>query len=140
VASYLLTEELRSRIERELAQGVRQDAVANRCGVGHRTLRRWIAEGLIKPTRTLKPVEPAREQPPEPPPEPQKLSERIAQAEPGLVGAVVEAAQRGHWQAAAWMLERSFPERWARREAKPEPKTTGPFSEVDELARRRRAQ
>jgi hypothetical protein len=36
-----------------------------------------------------------------------------AEAETMKVGRIVQAAQNGRWQAAAWWLERKHPERWA---------------------------
>jgi hypothetical protein len=59
---------------------------------------------------------------------------------------IVASAARESWQAAAWMLERTAPERWARvtqRETareleKAETSKSDPFAEVDELASRRR--
>jgi hypothetical protein len=64
--------------------------------------------------------------------------ERLEQAEPGLVLAIAKAAQRGNWQAAALLLERRWPERWAKREPGPAPDPADAFAEVDELAARRR--
>ena len=60
--------------------------------------------------------------------------------------AVIATAARTSWQAAAWMLERRHPERWARlsqreKEETPAPAPAGladPFAEVDELAARRK--
>lgn len=57
--------------------------------------------------------------------------------------AVISAAAPENWQAAAWILERSYPERWARlsqrEKAEPEPqeKPQDPFAEADEIAQRR---
>ena len=65
------------------------------------------------------------------------------QMEPGLVVAIAKAAQRGNWHAAAWLLERRWPERWGRpteRAGRWPPPTQDEFAEVDELAARRRAQ
>jgi hypothetical protein len=58
--------------------------------------------------------------------------------------AIVVAEAKTNWRAAAWLLERKYPERWARvardRQASPPaPDAADPFAEVDELARRRRA-
>lgn len=59
------------------------------------------------------------------------------------VAAIAHAA-REQWQAAAWLLERTYPDRWARvsqrSEPEPAPKVidpADPFAEVDELAARR---
>lgn len=57
---------------------------------------------------------------------------------------IIAAAARDNWQAAAWLLERRWPERWARASQRDKGKTSGdtrpgdPFAEVDELATRRR--
>ena len=59
---------------------------------------------------------------------------------------VISQAAKTHWQAAAWLLERRYPDRWARvsqrgdTAATPEPVAApdDPFTEVDELAARRR--
>jgi len=46
------------------------------------------------------------------------IKKAIAEGEAALVG-VVQRATPKHWQAAAWLLERRWPERWARREPPP---------------------
>jgi hypothetical protein len=60
--------------------------------------------------------------------------------------AVIANAARENWQAAAWILERGSPERWARpsqrteddRASAPPETARDAFTEVDELAQRRR--
>lgn len=64
--------------------------------------------------------------------------------------AAIAAAARENWQAAAWLLERQYPERWGRvsvrvrdapEDAAPPTRVVDPddpFAEVDELADRRR--
>jgi hypothetical protein len=70
-----------------------------------------------------------------------------ATGEVANVAAIANAA-RESWQAAAWLLERQYPERWGRVSVRvrddvpapepiPEP-AADPFAEVDELAQRRR--
>jgi len=122
-----LTPDLRIQVERELAAGATQAVVAQRAGVSARTLRKWLAAGKVTPHVE---AQPAASEP---------LAIRLERAEPGLVASVIAAAQRGHWQAAAWLLERSFPERWGRKEVAAPAPPKDRFSEVDELATRRRA-
>jgi hypothetical protein len=60
-------------------------------------------------------------------------------SEVGLVEYVARGAET-NWRAAAWLLERRYPERWGPG-AKPEsavPRERDPFAEIDELAVRRR--
>ena len=134
-----LTPELRVDLERQLADGVPVVVLAQRFGVGRRTLGRWIGDGRVV-RRQLAPA-------PDPAVEELSLDERLEKAEPGLLAAVLAASQRGSWQAAAWILERRWPERWARpprRQEEPsqsaEPIADDPFGEVDELAARRRGE
>jgi transposase len=134
-----LTPELRAELERDLAAGVPVAVLAQRQGISRRTLGRWIAGGRVV-RRQLAPA-------PDPAVEELSLDERLEKAEPGLLAAVLAASQRGSWQAAAWILERRWPERWARpprRQEEPitpsEPVADDPFQEVDELAARRRGE
>ena len=67
------------------------------------------------------------------------LIAQLANYEEGLVAAIVGSARGGSWMAAAWILERAFPQRWGRRDG------TGPvprdsFTRLDEVAERRRRQ
>ena len=61
-----------------------------------------------------------------------------ATSEPRLLVYIARAAQT-NWRAAAWLLERRHPERWALGAEPDRPPMAGdPFAEVDELAARRR--
>jgi transposase len=135
----LLTPELRAQLERELADGHPIAVAAQRHGLGRRTLTRWISEGLVVRRR----LAPAPD--PEPVPTEELLDAKLAKAEVGLVGVIAAAAQRGSWQSAAWILERRWPERWARppqrtapENVPPAPAAGDPFAEIDMLAERRR--
>jgi hypothetical protein len=78
-----------------------------------------------------------------------RVEQARAQGEARAVAQIAQAAATS-WQAAAWMLERQYPERWGRvsvryrDEEGPPPAAavpvdqTDPFAEVDELAERRR--
>jgi hypothetical protein len=50
---------------------------------------------------------------------------------------VLEAAEQGEWQAARWLLERKWPERWAYRGVKQPPEPAVSSSRLDELAKQR---
>ena len=59
--------------------------------------------------------------------------------------ALIANAAKTQWQAAAWLLERRYPDRWARPSQRdkdegpaPAPAARDPFAEVDELAQRRK--
>jgi hypothetical protein len=61
--------------------------------------------------------------------------------EPWLVGQITAAAAT-NWRAAAWLLERRYPERWGLRSRSTSERSrsivSDVFAEVDELAARRR--
>jgi len=44
------------------------------------------------------------------------VQEATAKAEQKYVGVITDAANKGTWYAAAWWLERRYPDRWGRRE------------------------
>lgn len=82
----------------------------------------------------------------------ERVDEAKAHAEARSVAAIANAS-RDNWQAAAWLLERMYPERWGRVSVRMRDTSTDtpaeetadpddPFSEVDDLAaaRRRRVQ
>jgi hypothetical protein len=78
------------------------------------------------------------------PPEQQAVLDQ-ALAEPRLVALVAQAANRGTWRAAAFLLERHYPERWGPQRAVrgdlPRPLIDDEgdaFAEVDQLAELRR--
>jgi hypothetical protein len=63
---------------------------------------------------------------------------RRAEHEGILVAQLGRAAARGSWRAAAWMLERQYPERWALPADPPAPEDADGVDALDELAERRR--
>ena len=73
-------------------------------GIGYTTLRRWIAKA----------------DDPDSPPEYLEFKEALekarADAEVGALAKIQKAASEGAWQASAWYLERSRPEKWSRRD------------------------
>jgi transposase len=127
--STLLTDELRADVERELAAGVPVAVAAQRVGVGRRTLTRWLARGDVVRRRLASAPEPVADI--------VSLDDRLAPAEPGLVAVIFAAAQRGSWTAAAWVLERRWPERCSRppqrQPVQTEPEGDDPFAFLDEV-------
>lgn len=64
-----------------------------------------------------------------------------------LVAVIEEAAEGGSWNAAAWLVERRWPERWLKPTTRPSASTDAveaerepedPFGAVIDLARRRK--
>jgi hypothetical protein len=121
-----LDDELRGRVERELSTGAALPVVCKRTGAKQQSLERWLRDGKVVRRRlecapASVPVE--------------ELSE------PELVDAIGAAAEPGSWRAAAWLLERRWPERWAKpgpRPAKPGPETPDPFADIIDISRHRR--
>jgi transposase len=129
-----LDEDVVARLLQVLRVGGYPEAAAEVAGIHAATYYRWMARG-----------EAAGDEPKDAPF--RDFRERVEQAraegETRNVAIIAQAAQT-QWQAAAWLLERQFPERWARpaprEHAKPEPTTAvdDPFAEVDQLAEVRR--
>jgi hypothetical protein len=143
----VLTPERRERIESELADGIPIAIVAQNVGVGRSTLHEWLSSGRV--VRRVTSADPAPLELVQGSPaengSPDSLEERLRDVEPGLVAVLVNAAQRGSWQSAAWLLERIDPSRWAKPsrtralEERPRiPLADDPFREIDQLAARRR--
>lgn len=127
-----LTPELTDRLVAVLRTGNYIEVACRAVGLPPRTFRDWMARGASGDRRDLI-YRGFRE----------RVEEARALGEVALVREVQQAA-RENWQAAAWMLERSYPERWARLSQRPQAedpapaeKPADPFDEVDELAQRR---
>jgi len=80
------------------------ETAARYAGISYPTLRRWI----------LKADDPSA--PPEYVEFKEALEKARADAEVASLAKIQKAAGEGAWQAAAWYLERSWPERWGRRD------------------------
>lgn len=130
-----LTREVADRIVRILAAGGYVQTAAVAAGITVHQLEKWLARGrpdgddpLDEPHRELR----------------ARIEQARAEGETRNVALIAQAALT-NWQAAAWLLERQYPERWARpsqREtaapsAPPARDPSDPFAEVDELAQRR---
>lgn len=131
----ILNDELASRIVAVLRAGGHVETAATVAGVARARISEWMRRG-----------DPAGNEPRDAPF--RRFRERVEQAraecEARNVALITQAATQ-NWQAAAWLLERSYPERWARPSQRgdlaPTAEPAAPadaFSEVDDLASRRR--
>jgi len=97
-----LTKEVQERIIQAVSAGNYLDTAAQYAGIDGSTMRRWVAKGEAPSA-----------------PEPYRsfctaLKSARAAAEVRSVALINQAASGGTWQAAAWYLERSYPDRWGR--------------------------
>lgn len=131
-----MTEEIVSQILVLLRQGNYIGTVCQAVGLPRRTFGEWMARGKSDSPDDSIYVD-FREQ----------VTQARAVGEARSVASIVTAS-KDDWKAAAWLLERQYPERWGktsvrmRDEAPPEPEAEvapedDPFAEVDELAERR---
>jgi hypothetical protein len=95
-----LTPEITAILAEAIRAGGTREAAAARAGIGPSTLYDWLKRGDTGDERY------------------QEFSEAIKKAEADLeakaLGLILDAAGKS-WQAAAWLLERRFPDRWGRR-------------------------
>jgi hypothetical protein len=108
-----LDEQMHEKIVRDLRRGSYQKVAAQKAGIGWSTFTAWISRGEMEEARVAEGFDPIESE--------QKylLFKRDvdiarAAAEIEAVGEVRDAGKNGSWQASAWFLERSFPQRWAR--------------------------
>lgn len=133
----LLTPETAQRVVDALKAGNFLDTAAAYVGVNRKSLHEWLKKGRAKGAR-----------------DPYRgfvvqVDEAMAQAEVMFAARIANAAgDPRHWTAAAWMLERRWPDRWAKRDrVEHTGKDGGPIKteqvlheldeRMDELAKRR---
>jgi hypothetical protein len=127
-------EELGSRVVQVLRAGGYVETAASVAGVTRSRLNVWLRRG--DPAGTDPGDQVFRDFR-------RRVDQARAEGETRNVALIVQAAAT-NWQAAAWLLERSFPDRWARpsqREHEPLPAPSpdeDPFADVVDLAQRRR--
>jgi hypothetical protein len=132
-AAPLISEVIIAKLEASLREGNYVQTAVKASGISHGSFYNWMKRGLSSaPEDKLY----------------RELRERVerarAEGEQMLVGSIATRALTD-WRAAAWLLERGYPEHWVRASvnARPnedddEPPTQAdPFAEVDELAERR---
>jgi transposase-like protein len=137
----LLTPERIEQLVAVLRAGNYIGVAARAAGVGERTLREWMQRGTSDAERE-RPFREFRE----------RVEAALSEGEVRNV-ALIAAAASENWLAAAWLLERHFPERWSKASTRvrlptvpPEEQSTAPaaseldeFAELDELAAKRLA-
>ena len=139
----ILTAELTERLCTILRAGNYLHVALRATGLGRSTFHLWMQRGKSYGARDALFHE-FREQ----------VSRARAEGEVRNVARIAAAAAES-WQAAAWLLERQYPQRWGRpttrsisvdptpqdeTPARKQTSTPDPFAEIDELATRRRAQ
>lgn len=130
------TPEVIERIVSLLAAGNYEGTTAAAAGITPKTFYVWLRRGAPDGRAADRPYRDFRH----------RVERAQSEGEARNVALIARAAT-DNWQAAAWLLERRYPERWARPSqrgqqepaAEPEP-AADPFSEVDELAQRRTSQ
>jgi transposase len=127
-----------AQLEQLIRAGTTIDVAAAAIGVSRSTIYGWLKQGeKARPgtaARTLR----------------DRVEQARAESESLLVARVGQAAAKGSWQAAAWLLERRWPERWMKPTERPLPEAAptpaaderdldqDPFAEIVDLAQRRR--
>jgi hypothetical protein len=94
---------MREKIIQAIALGLTYERACGLAGVSYQSLRNWIARGGQETEGEYFDFLDA-------------LKKAEAQAEAVCLQRIHKAAQGGQWQAAAWILERRYPEQWGRRE------------------------
>jgi hypothetical protein len=108
-----LTPQVHECIVECIKAGSYQVVAAHSAGIGMTTFRTWLERGEMEEARIAEGFDPN-------PDEAKFLQFKKdveiarAQAEIESVEVVRQAGRNGTWQAAAWYLERSFPQRWSK--------------------------
>jgi hypothetical protein len=126
------TPELIAKVSAILRTGAYLDTAAEAAGIDVDTFAQWLTKGAKQRSGPYRDLHAA-------------VQRARAEGEATHVALIAQSA-RDNWQAAAWLLERQYPDRWARASQRGEgaPRQHAPsagadaFAEVDELARHRK--
>ena len=100
-----LTEEVQTRIVQLIRAGNTVEVAAKTAGISEATFYGWLARAEAEASkRAGVPFVEFRA----------AVLQARAEAEAMLVTRIAKAAGNGSWAAAAWLLERRFPQRWAK--------------------------
>ncbi len=112
-SSPLLTQGLIERLSAAIRRGAYVETAAALCGISKDSFYRWLRMAETDEATALI----------------RKLSDAVkramADAEMRDLDVIDNAAQQGQWQAAAWRLERKYPQKWGR-QAKLQSEHSGP--------------
>src|SRR5215475_4146951 len=96
-----LTDERLARLTQAIKMGASYELACKYAGISYQTLRNWLVSGEVATRGPLR-----------------EVYEAVALAEGeavlGWLAKIDEAAANGQWQAAAWKLERRYPQAFAR--------------------------
>lgn len=98
-----LTKELINYASKLVEAGATITAVAKALGVSRETIHRWLREGEKQQEGLMHDFYEA-------------FNRAEAKAIARNVAIIQRSAQSGNWQAAAWWLERKYPEEWGKRD------------------------
>lgn len=125
-----LNADVSEQIAASIRAGATIEVAAEAAGITAATFHDWMKRGTL-PGKPNAPHRAFRE----------LVDQARAEGEVALVGRIARASQNGSWAAAAWLLERRYPERWAkaseRKKDGDDAKPVDPFAKLDELAPRR---
>ena len=108
-----LTPQAQNDIVSAIKAGNYQETAALYAGIDAGTYYRWMERGRIEQERLTAGAEPDEAETPYR--EFREVIEKArASAEIGHVANITRAASDGTWQASAWFLERSHPQKWGR--------------------------
>jgi len=96
-----LNDDIQERIVKALHAGNYQETAARYGGIGESTFYKWMARGLEEPDSKYGKFREA-------------VENAKAASEVNDVALITQASNNGTWQAAAWKLERKFPQKWGR--------------------------
>lgn len=97
-----LNAEVLEKIVTAIKAGSYVETAAAFAGVGKSTLYDWLRKGAAQKNGIYREFSIAIEQ-------------ALAHADVRDITIIAQAAQKGVWQAAAWRLERKYPDRWGKR-------------------------
>jgi transposase len=98
-----LTPELQAKLCDAIRAGNYMETAAAFAGIRKATLHNWLRRGARQSQGIYHAFSEA-------------VEKALADSEARDVALIAKAAAEGQWQAAAWRLERKFPDRWGRRD------------------------